>query len=71
MKREPMCTYRVLRAIHNGGQVVGAGQLVELPRPIGANLTACGRVEPRDPEQLDDAVPAPAFRDLTRGIGRR
>ena len=70
-QKEKICVYRVLRPIRHGGQIVGAGQLVELPRSIGANLTTCGRVEPRDAEQINDAVPCPAFRNPDAGIVRR
>lgn len=70
-RNEQICTYRVLRAIHHGGQILGAGQIVELPRSIGANLTQCGRVEPLDVEQMNDAVPCPAFRNPATGIVRR
>lgn len=68
---EQKYTYRVLRAIHHEGQIVGAGQLVELPRSIGADLTTCGRVEPRDADQFADAMPAPAFQKSRGGIIRR
>jgi hypothetical protein len=71
MNPDQICTYRVLRSILHGGHVVAVGQVVELPRAIGAGLTATGRVEPRDPEQMKDAVPDPAFRRVAPGIVRR
>lgn len=68
---DPLYTYRVTRPIHHQGQVLGIGQLVELPRSIGANLTTVGRVLPLDSDNLDDAEVAPAFRIAKRGITQR
>jgi hypothetical protein len=64
-------SYRVMRPIYHKGQILGIGQLIELPREIGANLMTVGRVEPLDAEQFDDAEVAPAFCIGRPGITQR
>jgi hypothetical protein len=64
--------YRVTRPIFYFGERVEVGQMIELPRWMGVNLTSAGRVELRDEiEGFDVVEVTPAFRGPGRGITQR
>lgn len=60
-KENELRAYRTLRPIRYNGGVAAVGEVVDLPRWMGLNLTLSGRVEPSDPEPGDAAIRSAPF----------
>jgi hypothetical protein len=71
MNAEDICTVRALRPFLNGGQPVHVGDLIDLPRWVGADLIRIGRAAAENPNQFKSVAPSPSFAVPTAGIFRR